>query len=60
MQEDNYQLNLEHCEEGEVERLAKCEKEREDAAIELKRLQDIAPVLEAEAIENRVVKTGDF
>ena len=60
MEDENDQLNLEYCEEGEIERLSKCEKEREDAAIELKRLQDIAPVLEAEAIENRVMKTGDF
>merc|ERR1711991_697667 len=51
LEDENDQLNLEYCEEGEVERLAKCEKEREDAAIELKRLQDIVPVLEAEAIE---------
>ena len=48
MEDENDQLNLEYCEEGEIERLAKCEKEPEDAAIE------------AEAIENRVVKTGDF
>ena len=51
LEDENDQLNLEYCEEGKVERLAKCEKEREEAAIELKRLQDIVPVLEAEAIE---------